>query len=539
MSEQALELRAPSIVRRAVRTRWRDVVIIAGVITLLGLVYAGLGARSYTATAQVLVDPLQGNAYSSDSLASAQQVTVGLTTEANLVGSPQVGALTDSSADGGQVTGSVVLNSQLIEVTCTSGSREQARACAQGYAEAFLKFRESAASAVRAGDIESVKRQIIATQSSLRELDAELAQHSAPAGTSSKAQLATLRLSDLQQSLADAKSESTHPGSVVVPAALPSALQMGRTLVLAVLALLLGLAAGLVVALWRTFLDDRLDSRYVTSVAGTPVWGAVHSIVSRRGIDQDAVERASEEYRQLRAAVLANAPARRVITMCAAEPDHDISEFCVNLADFMTGSGFQVMLVDASRSGALSRRLGFAGHTGVSDVLQHEVTPENAIEVAGDVWVMPAGTDPAAAEDLTAGPGFTDMVRYLGVGADYVLVVAPPADTSVGLACAAAADTVLLVAADGRTTQELVERQFGHLAAHRLRVDGLVLAGPSSATDVEAPAVADADQDVDGRADGHEDGHEDAATDQVEGDESLERPLLRLAGGSDDVGKSA
>jgi len=532
MSDQSLELRAPSIVRRAVRTRWRTIAVIAGVIAVLGIAYAALGGRSYTATAQVLIDPLQGNAYSPSSLASAQQVTVGLTTEANLVGSPQVGALVTTPTTGDQVTGAVVLNSQLIEVTCTSSSREQARTCAQAYAESFLQFRESSAAAVRSGDIDSVQRQITVTQAALQELNDQLAQPSPPAGTSSKAQLATLRLSDLQQSLADAQAESTHPGSVVVPAALPSALQVGRSLLLAVMAVLLGLAAGLVVALWRTFLDDRLDSRYATAVSGTPIWGSVHSIVSRRGTDQEAVERAAEEYRQLRAAVLANAPARRVITLCAAEPDHDISEFCVNLADFMTGSGFQVMLVDAARTGALSRRLGFEGSTGVSDVLQHEVTPEDAIEVAGDVWVMPAGTDPTAAEDLTAGPGFTDMVHYLGVGADYVLVVAPPADTSVGLACAAAADTVLLVAADGRTTQERVERQFGHLAAHRLQVDGIVLAGPSSALRRESPVVApDLEDDVDATT--------DQAAASADAEEPYERPLLRLAGRSGDVGKSA
>src|SRR4029078_2382945 len=150
---------------------------------------------------------------------------------------------------------------------------------------------------------------------------------SPPAGTSSKAQLATLRLSDLQQSLADAQAESPHPGSVVVPAALPSALQVGRSLLLAVMAVLLGLAAGLVVALWRTFLDDRLDTGYATAVSGPPIWGSVHSIVSRRGTDQEAVERAAEEYRQLRAAVLANAPAPRGTPLRAAAHAPRSSQF--------------------------------------------------------------------------------------------------------------------------------------------------------------------------------------------------------------------
>ena len=549
MSDQSLELRAPSIVRRAVHTRWREIVITAGLIALLGIVYAAVGVRSYTATAQVLVNPLQGNAYSPDSLASAQQVTVGLTTEANLVASPQVSALAGSSSNDGSVEGSVVLNSQLIEVACTAGSRTKARDCAQAYAEAYLQFRQSSAEAVRAGDVDAVRRQITATQSTLHELDAELAQHSPPPGTASKAQLATLRLSDLQQSLADARAESTHPGSVVVPATTPSPLQMTRSLVVVVLAALLGLAAGLVVALWRTLVDDRLDSRYTTAVSGTPVWGSVHSIVSHRGNDQHAVERASEEYRQLRAAVLANAPARRVLTLCAAEADHDISEFCVNLADFMTGSGYQVMLVDAARTGDLSRRLGFAGSLGVSDVLQHQATPEEAIESAGDLRVMPAGTDPTAAEDLTAGPGFTDLVHNLGVGVDYVFVVAPPADTSIGLACASTADTVVVVAADGRTTQERVERQFGHLAAHRLEVDGIVLAGASSASAIdtfvapypaqkaESSDEADHDEQADDAA--QEAPSADEATAAAGGKQDAERPLLRLAARAGDVGKSA
>src|SRR4051794_14668808 len=79
---------------RSVANAMRQHVLLIIAITVLVTTMAGAFAMSraphYTSSARVLVRPLPGNALSSDSIASSQQITVAMETEAGLVNSPAV-----------------------------------------------------------------------------------------------------------------------------------------------------------------------------------------------------------------------------------------------------------------------------------------------------------------------------------------------------------------------------------------------------------------------------------------------------------------
>ncbi len=501
MTQTPAEAMAPTLMRRTLRSRWRTIVLVAAAVTLLSTAYTVSKGPTYTSTAEVLVDALPGNAFSPSSLTSAQQVTVGLVTEANLLDSSAVATLADVPGSG-SVSASVVLNSQMIQISYSSSSRAAAQRGAQAYAEAFLSYREAVAVSVRNNDIADLQDQIDAANKTLADVDEELSRPNPATGAAAKAQLITLQVADLQQSLADARAQPTHPGSVVVPASVPSKTQVVRSAFQVVVGLILGLMAGLVIAAWRTWTDDRLDSRFVTFVGGKPIWATLHSLRYRHGDMPAYVERVAEEYRQLRAAVLTNAPAPRVVLLAASGEGEDISEVSVNLADSVASAGFQVTVVDASPEPMLSRLLGFQDAPGLSDVLRGDCRLEDALDVSELLWLMPAGRNPSVAEDLTAGRRFAELVGEMRDGADYVFLVGPPVDSSVGLAAAAIADTVLVVGVDGRTTGEELERQLGHLATHQLQIDGIVLTAPvpKHRPGPTADAVvdnADSDSDID------------------------------------------
>ncbi len=357
MTTLLADLPGPTLLQQAVRNRWK-LIVIAGLLgALLGAVYAVGKPASYTSTSEIIVQPLAGNPFSPDALVNSQQITVGLTTEANLVDSAQVAQLAGMPDAAKNVSAEVLLNSQLIQISYTAPSREAAQKGAEAFAQGLLDYRKSLATQLRNQHVASLDPQLASVGKTLRNLNLQLAQPSPPPGAGPRSQLLTLRLSDLQQSMADAKSQSTYPGSVVVPATLPADSQFKHTLILFVLGGVLGAGLGFAIAVFRTWVDDRIDSRTVTRVAGVPVWATLHA-PDRHRPDDGVIEELSEEYRQVRAALLTNAPSPRVIALTGTYADQDTSRVCLNLASCVASAGFQVTVVDVTPGGRLSQELG-------------------------------------------------------------------------------------------------------------------------------------------------------------------------------------
>src|SRR6476646_293193 len=100
----------------SLRRRWLTVAATGILFALAAGVYVLVAGQSYSAHATVLIRPITGNAYSSDTSLSSQSASVALQTEAQLVTSAAVTTHVHSNqADhctGVTVSATVLLNTQ-------------------------------------------------------------------------------------------------------------------------------------------------------------------------------------------------------------------------------------------------------------------------------------------------------------------------------------------------------------------------------------------------------------------------------------------
>jgi hypothetical protein len=526
------------LLRRAVRRRWPLLVIWSAVLALLCLAYVASASATYTSTAEVLVRPLEGNAFAPTALSTADEVTVGLTTEANLVGSPQVlavaGAIGPPVRSGQQVTGEVVLNSQMIRISYSAASARQAQDGAAVVARAFLDFRRTAAERVRNAEIDRLQGQIAQTSKALSDVTSSLDRTNPPAGASARAQVLTTRLSGLQESLGTAEAVSTDPGAVVVPAVAPGSLQSLKPVLLVVFGGLMGLLAALVFACWRTWVEDPVtaDDR---RLAGLPVWATVPALGDHRpGRRADRRKRLAEHYRRLRTVMVAELPDPCVITLGGVDESTDLGEVAANLAACLHAGGFDATLVDCdAEHGSLSRLLGLQGEPGLCDVLTGGPQLSAGHGPSHRVRVIPIGTAPELGPDLIARHAFDDLVATLVRETSYLVLVVPELGSAVGLRCSGLSDAVVLVAADGRTLRGDVEDVVARAALGAGTTAAAVIARLP-----RRPRVLRRRRGRRGRA--HEAvRHSLAVVEQLHHDEPAEQPEPAAPRGGADVGETA
>jgi Mrp family chromosome partitioning ATPase len=482
MSTDTSQVQGSGLLRRTVRRRWGPLLGCAIVLAGLAVAYVGSTHATYTSSAEVLIRPLEGNAFSPSSLLTAQEVTVGLTTEANLVGSPPVMKLAaeetgspvraDDNADG-----SIVLNSQIVRVSYSASTPGKARAGADAVARAFLDFRRSAAERLRDAEINRLQTQIDTTSKTLADATVALDKPNPPAGSAARAQVLTTRLAGLQQSLGVAQAQQTQAGSLVVPASSPGHVQALRPLVLAVLAALAVLLAALGIACWRTWVDDPVAASDRT-VAALPVWA---SLPSPRALTSRGRARrrklVAEHYRRLRTVLVAHRPAPCVLTLAGMDESDDLGEIAANLGACLRVGGFDTTLVDCDlRSGSLGALFGLHDEPGLCDLLVGEADPGDSPATGRGVRVIPLGSGAAHADDLVAGHAFDDLVADLLQRTGYLVLVTPSLGSAVGLRCASLSDAVLVVAREGRTARRDVEDVVARAALAPETARGVLIA---------------------------------------------------------------
>lgn len=469
------------MVRRTIRRRWTMILAVTVLITGLGVAYVVARPPSFTSSVEVLLLPIVGNPFSADSLATSQQLTVGLETEAKLINSPQVTAevvkrVGSDVAEGRvSVSASVVLSTQIINIEFSAPSRDAAQAGAQAYAEGFLAVRKAQATAVRDDEVTRFDARITTTQAALEKAAEQAVSTHPPAGAAAQVQLLATRLASLQQKLGDAQSTATTPGAVVVPATAPGRAQLVKSVLLAGAAGILGLVLGFSLALWRTWADDRIDSRDEFFVAGIALWAALGSTAEQRLFSDETDETVREAYRRLRTTVAINTVRPSILAIASSEILADLAGVATNLAVCLADAGFNVTLVDAAVEGpGVADVLGVSSGSGVSDILTSGVGFEDVTLHEHGVRVLLAGSDPRRAQDLYAGDRFAEMLVTLRGASEYVITLASPLSTSSGLAAASAADGVVLVAVEGVTTHEEVADLIERSRAQEVEILGIV-----------------------------------------------------------------
>lgn len=452
---------APDGRRLAPLRRWPTMVATLVVVWLLAGAFVGSHHPTYTSTTTVFLRAVSGNALSASSAASSQQLTVAMETEARLVQSPAVAAIAQQvgreplASGGSALTATVPANTQIVRIQFAAGSPAQARLGADAFATAFLQYRSEQGKDAERRQLHSLHLQSSRAQQQLRAAIQDANSAHPAAGASTRVQLYTSRLAAIGDSLSQIESGDINPGSVVMPASTPRATLTSNRWALMGGATAVGLALALAMALVRERFDDRLRAGRQPSVGGVCVWARIPRQDDTLLDDLDDGDPVREGFRAARAGVVKATSRPCVLTITRSPTLDAVMPTALDLGLSLRDAGLDVVLVDASfEPHALA---GIApSASGLSDHLTAGRSPQLGPKPWRGLRVLGPGVGLFASRDLLSNDRMSDLVGRLRSSADYVLLVAPAADTAEAVTLGGLSDATVLVACDGTTTHRQV-----------------------------------------------------------------------------------
>ncbi len=502
-----------------VRRRWRLVVAAVAVGALAGAGYAVAKGPSYTATAQVVVQPLTQGPISQATQAVAP---VNMSTEqaiaqsapviqqaAHTLGVPaaklQTAVGTRLSVT---VPASTLTTSNVLQINWQASSPRAAQRGANAFANAYLGYRHGELAGEIAGLEATLNGQDAALRTQIGNLSAQLSKTSA----ASTHRILTVRLNDLTtqestyESQLGALATYNATGGTVIPAALPeNPSGVGRSVIIAI-GLVLGLLIGLVLAFVRDIFDDRVRDAAqfeqwlgaITLAVLPPSQAAGDRRRSRSAAKLQAPSaiaiaatpdsRAAEAVRTMRATVVAVSSRRhlRVLLVVAADTGMSSGRVVAELGVALAESGRRVLMIASDmRASALPQIFDVPDNAGLSELLIKGGDPEVLTrqarrasgaalpaEVAERLAVLPSGQRTINALSTLDSVQMLELLRGQARSHDFVLLDAPPATAADILSLASHVDGVIVLAREARTKGRDIEA-----LRHRLRQVGTPIVG--------------------------------------------------------------
>lgn len=278
----------------------------------------------------------------------------------------------------------------------------------------------------------------------------------------------------------DPQAPSALTARVVAAASPPGPPSPGVALILS-LGLLLGLAAGGLVALVRDAIDRSVRSaQEVEAAAHAPLLGVLdndrkhseHPLALHQGVRSER----AEAIQTIRTALSLRpaAPRSEVLLVTSALPGEGKTSVACDLAIAAAQAGRRVLLVGADlRRPRFANFLSIEESVGVSTIVAGRASRSVAIQRWGGglLDVLPAGRIPDQPLQVIGSEAMRELLDVLRLEYDLVLLDTPPvlavSDASV---LGGSADGCVLVAALGHSTRKDVEQ-----AASRLRMAGTLL----------------------------------------------------------------
>ncbi|MGO4445118.1 Wzz/FepE/Etk N-terminal domain-containing protein [Mycobacterium sp. 2YAF39] len=258
-----------------------------------------------------------------------------------------------------------------------------------------------------------------------------------------------------------------------------------------VLNALLGLAAGILVAMLAMWLVHKLDRTVrsedqLADATGVPVLGTLPRDTARLKAPMDNTADAATPYaeaiRRLRTNFLYSERDSNAATVAFTSPRSAKSTTATmtNLAIALDSIDHRPVIIDAGlRESRVAQYLGDNSDKGLSEVLSGDVAIEDAVYQLPqtDVRVVFAGSPRGASSDLLASKEMTKTLGSLAQSFDHIFLDTPgvldATDAAVvGLAC----DEVVLVAIAGKTRIDELAQAKDALSNVGVRVVGAVLA---------------------------------------------------------------
>lgn len=224
--------------------------------------------------------------------------------------------------------------------------------------------------------------------------------------------------------------------SIIKPATAPTSPSAPNTRLYLLLGFVVGLALGVVGAVTRTTLDNRVrgeaDLRRVTDV---PLLGGI-------SFDQDAIKKPlltqaspqsprAESFRQLRTNLqFANVAGRaKTVLVTSSLPGEGKSTTAANLAIALAQAGQSVCLVDADlRRPMISDYLGLERNAGLTTALVGSADVNELLQPWGgdDLYVLTSGRIPPNPSELLGSDEMKHLIERLEHAFDSVVIDAPP-----------------------------------------------------------------------------------------------------------------
>jgi capsular exopolysaccharide synthesis family protein len=250
------------------------------------------------------------------------------------------------------------------------------------------------------------------------------------------------------------------------------------------LAVALGLALGVGLAFVAEYLDTRLYSvERIEEVTSLPVLGRIPYTRKWRGNVMSGGRSAHPEaYRRLRTNIymLAQQEDRlRTLLVTSAGPGEGKSTIVTNLALTMTQSAIRVIAVDCDlRRPTLHSMFGLPNHIGLSNVLEQQITLEEAAQHGGPLGlrVLTSGPLPHNPAELLGSSEMRALLEDLAERFDAILLDSPAllavADAAV---LAPMVDGVFLVVGRAQEGGGAVQAARQQLSDARARLLGVVV----------------------------------------------------------------
>lgn len=373
---------------RVVRKRWRIIAFVTLLVIALAAMFTMLSTKVYASTTQFFVSTSGG-----DNVAALQQGNTftqqRVKSYSQLLKSPKVldpviedlGLQTTADQLANKVSSTIPLDTVILEVTVTDPIPDQAARIASSIAQVFPKTIQ---------EIERVK-----------------------AGEASPVKVTVVKAADVQST--------------------PISPRPSRNLALGGV---LGLLAGLGLALLRDFLDTRIKSqRDVEGVTDKSVLGGI-------AFDPDAPDhplivhvepraQRSEAIRVLRTNlqfVDVSAPPKSIV-ITSSVPGEGKSTTAANLALSLAETGATVCVIEGDlRRPRLLEYLGFEGSVGLTDVLVGRFQLDDVLQPFANTTlsILGAGAIPPNPSELLGSANMEELIEVLTGRFDYLLIDAPP-----------------------------------------------------------------------------------------------------------------
>ena len=463
-----------------IRERLPLIVLITVLVTGIAVLYVVTAQKTYDATADLLITPVNSDDPVSTSLGLIGQSadpTRDVETASRLVTNTSVAELVRqrlASEDTAQeiledVVAQPIAQSNFVAVTASAGSPEGAKALADAFAEEAITLRT-----------EQLHDQI---DTQLPRLEAQAAQSSGSAAESLDTEIAQLKV---------LQSGPDPTMRVATLATEPTSQASPKPLLSVIGGVIAGLVLGIAAAFTAQVLDPRLRREaQLRRLYRLPILGRIPKEVKPRSDDrplgpQRLAPVTAEAYRTLRTTLARNSSPQggRVILVTGSSPSEGKTTTAINLATSFALSGRRVILIESDlRRPVLGDALGAQPfHGGVVSVLIEKTSLGQALtqtqSYGPNLQLLLADYEGGWITELFSIPTAERMIEDARRMADYVIVDSPPLNEVVdALPLARLADDVLVVVRLGATRLDKL-RQLGELLAENdVRPAGFTVIG--------------------------------------------------------------